>query len=71
MNQTFGATLKKATEETFLKSFDENVRRQYIEALWNTQLFEVALENLYSALEKRGAKYFENKETILYINVLK
>jgi hypothetical protein len=59
MSQPFGTNLKNALEEA-REIFHENVEipKQYIEALYLTQFFEILLENLYSSLVTKGSTYF-------------
>lgn len=59
MSQSFGTNLKNALEAT-REVFHENIEipKQYIEALYLTQFFEILLENLYSSLITKGSIYF-------------
>lgn len=58
MAQTFGNNLKNALEESRAIFLENEVPKLYVEALYQTQFFEILLENLYASLIAKGSKYF-------------
>lgn len=59
MNQTFHSKLRTAAEEAFETFNKLQTHKEYVRALYLTQLFEVLLDTLYTYLVREGANFYK------------